>query len=464
MAHKTLYIVHMAMGKRRKRERQEELWMATATIVDTPGHVFYERLNEVLSEHGFDRRIEHLCRRYYRGRVGRPSLAPGVYFRMLLVGYFEALDSERAIAWRVADSLSLRKFLGYGLDEKTPDHSTLSRTRRLYWLSTHQAVFGWVLKVLATEGLIRGETIAIDATTLEANAAMRSIVRRDTDEAYDAYIRQLAEAAGLEEPTREQLARFDRKRKKKGTNREWKSPHDPDARITRMKDGRTHLAHKAEHAVDLSTGALLSVTLQAADQGDTTTILETLDAADLAAGSIGQGVREVVADKGYHSAAVLVDLRDRDIRSYVCEPDRGRRRWTDKSDGQQQQVYGNRRRLRGGRNAQLQRKRQELAERSFAHMYETGAMRRLHLRGRTNILKRLVVHGAGFNLALYMRSLIGVGKPRQLTLTMLRRLFRLLSRLSRRPQIATTACPPLQTLDALLPAPFLYGPLTYAVA
>jgi len=455
----------MAMGKRSKRERQEELWMASATMVETPGHVFYERLNEVLSAQGFDRRIEHLCRRYYRGERGRPSIAPGVYFRMLLVGYFEGLESERAIAWRVADSLSLRKFLGYGLDEKTPDHSTLSRTRRLYWLSTHQAVFGWVLKVLATEGLVRGETIAIDATTLEANAAMRSIVRRDTGEAYDAYVRQLAEAAGLEELTREQLARFDRKRKKKGTNREWKSPDDPDARITRMKDGRTHLAHKAEHAVDLETGALLSVTLQAADQGDTTTIFETLDAADLAAQQIGQaGTREVVADKGYHSAAVLVDLRKRDIRSYVCEPDRGRRRWTDKPDEHQQQVYGNRRRLRGRRNAQLQKKRQELAERSFAHMYETGAMRCLHLRGRTNILKRLVVHGAGFNLALYMRSVIGVGKPRQLTLTALRLLLQPLFRLVSRPQLAMTSSTPPQTLGTLFPPPFVARPFPLALA
>jgi len=424
-------------------------------MVETPGHAFYDRLNEVLGEQDFDRRIEHLCQRYYRGRLGRPSMAPGVYFRMLLVGYFEGLDSERAIAWRVADSLSLRKFLGYGLDEKTPDHSTLSRTRRLYWLSTHQAVFGWVLKVLASKGLVKGETIAIDATTLEANAAMRSIVRRDTGEEYDAYVRQLAEAAGLEKPTREQLARFDRKRKKKGANREWKSPDDPDARITRMKDGRTHLAHKAEHAVDLSTGALLSVTLQAADQGDTTTIFETLDAADLAAKKMGQaGIREVVADKGYHSAAVLVDLRDQDIRSYVCEPDRGRRRWTDKPAGQRQQVYGNRRRLRGGRNAGLQRKRQELAERSFAHMYGTGAMRRLHLRGRTNILKRLVVHGAGFNLALYMRSLIGVGTPRQLTLTTLRRLFRLVFQSSSGPKPSPNSLPPFQTVRALLPSPF----------
>jgi len=417
----------MAMGKRSKRERQEELWIATGAIVETPGHAFYDRLNEILGCNGFDRRVEHLCQRYYRGHRGRPSIAPGVYFRMLLLGYFEGLDSERAIAWRVADSLSLRKFLGYGLDEKTPDHSTISRTRRLYWLSTHQAVFGWVLKVLAEAGLVRGETISIDATTLEANAAMRSIVRRDTGEEYEAYVRQLAEAAGLEEPTREQLARFDRKRKKKGANRDWKSPDDPDARITRMKDGRTRLAHKAEHAVDLSTGALLSVTLQPADQGDTTTIFETLDAAGVAAQEIGrEGVKEVVADKGYHSATVLVGLRDQGIRSYVCEPDRGRRRWTDKPVEQQEQVYGNRRRLRGGRNPHLQRKRQELAERSFAHMYGTGAMRRLYLRGHINILKRLVVHGAGFNLALYMRGVLGVGKPRQLTKRLLRPLIDLI--------------------------------------
>ena len=439
--------------------------MATATMVETPGHAFYDRLNEVLVEHDFDRRIEHLCQRYYRGHLGRPSMAPGVYFRMLLVGYFEGLESERGIAWRVADSLSLRKFLGYGLDEKTPDHSTLSRTRRLYWLSTHQAVFGWVLKVLATKGLVKGETIAIDATTLEANAAMRSIVRRDTGEGYEAYVRQLAEAAGQEEPTREQLARFDRKRKKKGANREWKSPDDPDARITKMKDGRTHLAHKAEHAVDLSTGALLSVTLQPADQGDTTTILETLDAAKIAAHEIGQAaIREVVTDKGYHSAAVLVDLHDQDIRSYVCEPDRGRRRWTDKPDGQQQQVYGNRRRLRGGRNARLQKKRQELAERSFAHMYETGAMRRLHLRGRTNILKRLVVHGAGFNLGLYMRSLIGVGKPRQLTLATLRSLLRLVFQFPKGPRRSPCSVSLSQTVRALLPTPFATSPLRSAIA
>jgi len=415
------------MGKRSKRERQEELWIATGGIVETPGHAFYERLNELLRQHGFDRRVEYLCRRYYRGPRGRPSIAPGVYFRMLLIGYFEGLGSERAIAWRVADSLSLRKFLGYGLDEPTPDHSTVSRTRRLYWLSTHQAVFGWVLKVLAGEGLVRGDTISIDATTLEANAAMRSIVRRDTGEGYEAYLKSLATEAGLENPTREELARFDRKRKKKTSNRDWKHPHDPDARVTKMKDGRTHLAHKAEHAVDLSSGALLAVTLQPADRGDTTTIFETLDEVDAMTASAGIGkVKEAVVDKGYHSGDVLVRLHERGVRSYAPEPNRGRRSWKGKRV-EQKQVYANRRRVRGARGQRLQKKRGELTERSMAHMYETGGMRRLHLRGRTNSLKRLLVHGAGFNLSLLMRGLIGAGTPRQATRRLLHHVFDLYS-------------------------------------
>jgi transposase len=394
----------MAMGKRGKRQRQEELWTPTSAIVEAPGHAFYERLNEVLAGGRFDERVEQVCGRFYKGPKGRPSIAPGVYFRMLLVGFFEGIDSERGIAWRVADSLSLRKFLGYGLDEKTPDHSTVSRTRRLLWLSTHQAVFAWVLRLLEKEGLVQGKTVSIDATTLEANAAMRSIVRRDTGEKYEEYLKGLAAEAGLENPTREQLARFDRKRKRKGSNKDWKHPRDPDARITKMKDSRTHLAHKAEHAVDLDTGALLALTLQPADAGDTTTIFETLDAVE-------REVEEVVADKGYHSDAVMVGLKERGLRSYVSEPDRGRRRWEGKED-EQAEVYANRRRQRGARAKRLQKKRAELGERTHAHLYETGGMRRVHLRGRENILKRLVVQGAGLNLALLMRAVLGGGSPR----------------------------------------------------
>jgi len=404
----------MAMGKRGNRQRQEELWVASDRIVETPGHAFYIRLEHLLTAHHFDQRVEHLCRRFYTGPLGQPSLPPGVYFRCLLLGYFEGLDSERGIAWRVADSLSLRKFLGYGVDERTPDHSTISRTRRLLWTSTHQTVFRWVLARLKEEGLLTGKTIGIDATTLAANAAMRSIVRRDTGATYEAYLTTLAQAAGIETPTREALARFDRKRKKKGSNKDWQSPADPDARITKMKDGRTHLAHKAEHAVDLSSGALLAITLQAADLGDTTTVYATLSAADDAAAAADvETIDEVVLDKGYHSGEVLVALSEMRVRSYVPEPQRPRRRWNGEGKAEEQrQVYANRRRIRGPRNKRLQAKRAELNARSNAHLYETGRMRRVHLRGRENILKRLLIHAAGFNLALILRTRYGVGTPR----------------------------------------------------
>lgn len=405
------------MGTRRKRERQQDLWIATSDVVETPANAFYDRLNQILDEHKFDAKVERLCQKFYvKSRYGRPSIAPGVYFRSLLIGYFEGLDSERGIAWRTADSLSLRKFLGYALDEATPDHSTISRTRRLYWLETHKAIFRWVLKILDKEGLVSGRTVSIDATTLEANAALKSIVRRDNGQSYNDYLKELAKAAGIENPTREQLARLDRKRKKKGSNQEWKSPSDPDARITKMKDGRTHLAHKAEHAVDLTSGALLAVTLQPANEGDTTTIHKTLNEAQRAAKGInGLGVEEVVADKGYHSGAVLTKVHEQEVRSYIPEPERGRRNWQGQGKAEEQKrTYENRRRVRGDRNKRLQKLRSELTERSFAHMYETGGMRRTHLQGHKNILKRLLVHGAAFNLSLILRKTMGVGKPRRL--------------------------------------------------
>ena len=421
------------MGTRRQRERQQDLWIAASDVVETPANAFYDRLNQILDEHKFDAKVELLCRKFYKkSAYGRPSMAPGVYFRSLLIGYFEGLDSERGIAWRTADSLSLRRFLGYALDETTPDHSTISRTRRLYWLETHKAVFRWVLKILDQEGLVSGRTVSIDATTLEANAALKSIVRRDNGQSYNDYLKELAKAAGIENPTREQLARLDRRRKKKGSNQEWMSPSDPDARITKMKDGRTHLAHKAEHAVDLTSGALLALTLQPANEGDTTTIHKTLAEAQVAAREInGQGVEEVVADKGYHSGAVLKEVHEQEVRSYIPEPERGRRNWQGEGKAEEQKrTYENRRRVRGDRNKRLQKLRSELTERSFAHLYETGGMRRVHLQGRKNILKRLLVHGAAFNLSLILRRSMGAGKPRRLqglSLQLLRLFVRLLS-------------------------------------
>src|SRR2546426_3392345 len=417
----------MSMGTRQHRQRQEDLWITHNDLAQGPAHPFYQRLNELLDSEKFDEFVEKECAAFYATNNGRPSLTPGIYFRLLLLGYFEGIDSERGIAWRAADSLGLRRFLGIGLDESTPDHSTISRTRRLIDVDTHRKVFFWVLGLLADRGLVKGKRIGIDATTLEANAALRSIVRRDSGESYEEFLKGLAKESGIETPTREDLARVDRKRKKKGSNQEWVNPHDRDARITKMKDGRTHLAHKAEHAVDLETGAVVVVTVAAGDAGDTTTILETLPQAgehiaEVACATnyeeVGErvdpaGPVEVVGDKGYHSNDVLKALGEAEVRSYISEPDRGRRSWKDKPEAQPA-VYGNRRRIRGEHGKELLRRRGEFLERSFAHAYETGSMRRTHLRGRENILKRVLIHVGGLNLSLVMRQLLGQGTPRGL--------------------------------------------------
>jgi transposase len=417
----------MAMGRRKKRVRQEGLWTPTAALPVGSSHPFYQRLNQILDDQKFDEYVETICEPFYAGEVGRPGLSPGIYFRLLMVGYFEGIDSERGIAWRASDSLSIRSFVRIALDESVPDHSTLSRTRRLMDVETHQAVFQWVLQVLAEKKLLKGTTIGVDATTLEANAALRSIVRRDTGEKYEEFLTRLAQESGIETPTREQLAKLDRKRSKKGSNEDWKHPHDPDARITKMKDGRTHLAHKAEHAVDMETGAIVAVTLHGADEGDTKTIQETVAEAgeritSIVADSdndevIGQvsaeGPREVVTDKGYHSRAVVSELTEWGLRTYCSEPNRGRQKWQDLRT-EQAAVYANRRRIRGERGRRLLRQRGEKLERWNQHLYDRGGMRRVHLRGRENILKRLVVHSGAANLGLLMRTLFGKGTPRGL--------------------------------------------------
>jgi len=422
----------MAMGTRKRREKQEDIWVAHIELAKAPSHPFYRRLSDLLEGEQFDEFVEGCCAKYYAKKYGRPSLTPGIYFRSLLIGYFEGIDSERGIAWRMADSLALREFVGIALDEDTPDHSTISRTRRLVALETHQEVFTWILGLLADRGLVKGKRMGIDATTLEANAAMRSIVRRDTGASYEEFLRGLAKASGIETPTREELARLDRKRKKRMSNQEWRSPADGDARITRMKDGRTHLAHKAEHAVDMDTGAVVAVTLQGADLGDTTTVYETLAEAGIAvAEQVGReaelhpqdkpkvnvaGVEELVGDKGYHSSAMVAEVNGYGVRTYLPEPKQpaqnGRRNWKGKAE-EQKAVYANRRRMKGAYAKGLLRRRGELLERSFAHCYETGAMRRTHLRKHSNILKRQLIHVGAFNLSLILRQMLGAGTPRE---------------------------------------------------
>jgi transposase len=361
--------------------------------------------------------------------MGRPGLAPRIYFGSLLIGYFEGIDSERGIAWRLADSLALRQFVRIGITEQTPDHSTISRTRRLVDVETHRAVFGWVLQLLADRGLIQGKRVGIDATTLEAGAAVRSIVRGDSGASYEEFLMGLAKASGMETPTREELARLDRKRKKRTSNKEWMSPTDADARIAKMKDGRTHLAHKAEHAVDLDTGAVVAVTLQQADKGDTTTMDLTLCEAGEAVAELAvreaelhpdvmprvnvRGIEETVADKGYHSGAALERVKSCGVRSYIAErKQKGQRHWEGKA-AQQQVVYANRRRVQGTYGKSLLKRRGELVERSFAHCYDTGGMRRTHLRKHSNILKRQLIHVGAFNLSLIFRRLLGAGTPRE---------------------------------------------------
>src|SRR3954452_20124403 len=416
----------MALGKRKRV--QQPLFVSTADLNVRP-HPFYGEVNKVLDAHQFDPFAEQLCAGFYDDgeKGGRPGLAPGIYFRCRLVGYFEGIDSERGIDWRCSDSLSLKAFLGVPCDKPAPDHSTISRTRRLIDLETHAEVFQYVLKVLANHGLVDGKTVGVDSTTLEANAAMRSIVRRDTGEGYQEFLTRLAKESGIETPTREDLARIDKGRKNKASNDDWEHPHDPDAKVAKMKDGSTHLAHKAEHAVDLAEGgrgAVLAVVLHGADEGDTSTLLPTINQASENLAAVADDGRvagkihddwatEAVTDKGYHSNGTMQDLKAAGVRSYASEPDRGHlgeRDWAGKPEAREA-VYANRRRVRGNRGRRLMRRRGELIERSFAHCYETGGMRRTHLRGRDNILKRLLVHVGGCNLGLVMRKMCGKGTP-----------------------------------------------------
>ncbi len=420
----------MSMG-RRENEPQSGFWVATHELPRWPGHPFYEQLKQILDAAGFDRFCEAACRKFYAENMGRPSIPPGVYFRMLLIGYFEKIESEKGIAWRCSDSLSLRAFLGLRPEDSVPDDSSLNRSRLRIDLETHQTVFDWMLKRLAEHDLLKGKTLGLDGSTMEANAAMRSIVRRESGQSYRAFLEALAKESGIETPTAEDLAKFDRKRKgKKCSNADWLNPHDPDAKIAKMKNGTTHLAYKPEHAVDLETGAIVAAVIHAADEGDTATLLGTLEQAseslrevrddeDVEADTTDIHMKEVVADKGYHSGQSLVNLEEVELRGYIAEPERGRQRWTAKDPEEQMHkraaqsaVYANRRRRKGERSKRLHRKRGELVERSFEHVLDDGGMRRTHLRGRENVSKRYLIHTAAFNMGLIMRKLTGFGTPK----------------------------------------------------
>jgi transposase len=407
----------MALGKR--RSEQQEAWVATTDLPKSEGHVFYRKLNEVLAEAGFDRWVEQKCRPYYHNHLGRPSIPPGVYFRMLMVGYFEGIGSQRGIAWRCGDSLSLREFLGIPLTEATPDHSSLTRVRDRLPLEVHASVFQWALTLAAEKGLLRGKTVAVDATTLEANAAMKAIVRRDTGEDWNEYLRRLMqEQEGVENPTDEELRRFDRKRKdKRVSNKEWMSPTDHDSRIAKMKDGRTHLAYKAEHVIDLDTELVLAASIRHADEADTDTLVDSVKEAqaNITEAGVDTEIKEAVADKGYHATETLERADSENLRTYIPERKlKGKRKWKNVSAAARRAFFNNRRRTRGARSKQLQRKRSERVERSFAHMCDTGGARRSWLHGIEKVQKRYLIAAVARNLGLVLRRLFGIGTPRGL--------------------------------------------------
>ncbi len=400
----------MSLGARKRI--QGCVFLHADELPQAPTVPFFEKLNEVLERSGFDECLERLCRPFYAAKLGRPSLPPGVSCRMLLLGYLLGLNSERAIALQASDTLSIREFLGYGLNESTPDHSTLCRTRQRIDLETHQKVFAWVLERLRAAGLAQGETVGVDATTLEAHAALSTLQRRSTQEGYGEFIERLAKSAGIETPTKEELLEFDRRRKNKSmSNKEWEHPIDPDARVARMKDGATDRAHKAEHAVDLDSGALVGLTVQAADLGDTATLGPTLAAVEEAQGGKPQ---TVVADKGYNSGATVLALEESGQEPVIPEPQRKPRQGEPGQEAERAAGEANRERVAGERGRKLERQRCEKVERSMAHRYGTGGLRRVHLRGHSNILQRLLIHACGYNLGVLMRSLTGIGTPRSL--------------------------------------------------
>ena len=404
----------MALGKRSSKE--PELFVASTQIATGPGHPFYSKLNDVLQKAGFDRYVEQLCAEYYK-KGGRPGIPPGVYFRMVLIGYFEGLDSQRGIAWRCADSLALRSFLGFSITEATPVHASMTIIRQRLPESVFDQVFTFVLELLKQHGLVQGKTLGIDATTLEANAAMKTIVRKETGENWTEYLRGLARAEGLDKPTEEDLRRLDRKRTdKKVSNEHWQSPTDPDSRITKMKDGRTHLAYKAEHAVDLKTEAIVAAQVTHADRGDAQSGPETAILAQTSLVAVGSNtaIAELVADKGYHDNRLLAQCEEWRIRTYIPERRQKKRCWTNKPPEYERTFRANRRRVRSEKGRRLNRWRSERCERTFAHICETGGGRRAWLRGLHNVNKVHLLKCAAYNLGLLLRRIWGFRKPRNL--------------------------------------------------
>lgn len=410
------------MFREKKGDEKPEFWTVTGDLPRTPGTEFYQRVDRALAKFEFGKDIRALCAPYYEmdaTKGGQPGIDPEVYFKMLMVGFFENIASERAIAARCADSLSIRQFLHYELTEKTPHHSSMTVIRQRLPLEVYDSVFGLVLRALKGRKLLKGKHLALDTSVIEANASLRSLRNRFTKEEYGEYVKRLAEKSGVDTSDPKEVKRFDKKRPgRKTSNTEWENPHDPDAKVGLDKKGATRMIYKPEHAVDLETGAIVDVELNLGDEHDAKDLAErvldlearmneSLDAApDVAR------IETIIADMGYHALGEMSKLQQLGIRTAISDPVRNRNR-SKMDEAERSALRRAGRTLSGKQIKAIARRRGELCERSFEHTLDCGGARRTTLRGRDNILKRYLVQAMTTNISLLMRSLCGIGTLKQ---------------------------------------------------
>ena len=427
------------MIRPQRKLQQGEFWVARHDVARGQASRFYDKLNETLDAMDFTANVHHLCAPLYsHGEKGRPPIDPAVYFKMLMVGFLENLPSERAIAARCGDSLMIRRFLGYDLDEDTPHHSSFTVIRQRLSKEIYQAVFDIILEALRRHGLLRGKNLGIDSSVMEANASLRALEHRNTGEAYWDYVSRLAAQAGVDAQDESAVRRFDKQRPgRKTSNKEWVNPHDPDAKVAPAKNGATDMLYKPENMVDLDTGAIVSAEVRKADEGDTQGLAERA----ITAAALVEAIREetsaaangllpartatLTADKGYYCVAELQAIQESGMKTVISDPLRHRR--LEKLGCSQRAVVRRARRsVRSGYGKALLRRRGMHIERSFAHILDSGGMRRATLRGQHNLDKRYKIAAATYNLSQLMRHLFGIGTCKQAAASVLYGLMQLL--------------------------------------
>ena len=408
------------MIRKKNKQKQTSFWIATEELQVKPQITFFSKLDSLLEDIDFGKKIRKLCKPYYSDKTNcRPPIDPEVYFKMMTIGFFENIQSQRGIAARCADSLSIRDFLGYSINEATPDHSTLSETRYRLPVSVYSQIFSIILKALKDNGLVKGENLAFDSSIIEANASLLCLQNRMTEESYAEYIKQLAQEAGVNPEDKAAVARFDRKRKgRKTSNKEWYNPFDTDAKIGQTKDGATDMIYKPEHVVDLDTSAIIDADVLLGDTGDTNNLSERVVNAQIRLNDISENpvvekpAETITADKGYYSVQEITEIQCLGFETVI--PDKEFKRNMSKlSDEQALSVELAHSSIASKEGKALLKKRGSHVERSFAHVLDSGGERRTTLRGLENNRKRYLIATACYNLSLLMRTIFGVGTLKQ---------------------------------------------------